>query len=312
MLRQRAELLRRVRQFFDQRGFCEVQTPCLSADTVVDAYLDPPALASEQLAISSVPLAEELFLQTSPEYAMKRLLVAGAQAIYQVGPVFRAGERGPLHNPEFTMLEWYRVGHRAADAIDLVDQFCQTILGRPPCLRLTYRDAFLQYTSLDPLDAPLEHLREAATACASALPEDCSRNDLLDLLLSLSIQPRMCAERPVILTNYPLSQAALAQADPDVPGTAERFEWFVDGLELGNGYGELRDADVLARRVAENNRVRRFSGRRELPSTSHLEAAMRAGLPPCSGVAVGFDRLLMVATAAERIDEVLTFPIERA
>ncbi len=314
MLQRRARLLQQVRKFFDDRGFIEVQTPCLSADTVVDVHLDPPTLPAAQLDIPAVELPEELFLQTSPEFAMKRLLAAGARAIYQIAPAFRAGERGPLHNPEFTMLEWYRVGDSAADGINLLDQFSQFTLGAEPCQRLTYREAFQRYEGLDPVDASLADLRAAAgkwdASLAAALGDD--REALLDLLLSLSLQPRMSAHAPVILSNYPLAQAALAERSPSDPATAERFEWFADGIELGNGYGELLDADVLAQRAADNNLARQAAGRRTLPASSRLEAAMRDGLPKCAGVAVGFDRLLMVATGASRIDDVQTFPIERA
>lgn len=314
MLQSRARLLNQVRAFFDARGFIEVQTPCLSADTVVDVHLDPPTLPSTQLDIPAIDLPDELFLQTSPEFAMKRLLVAGATAIYQIAPAFRAGERGPLHNPEFTMLEWYRVGDSAADAIDLLDEFSQATVQSPPCQRLTYREAFRRYEGLDPVDAPLADIKAAAekwdVALAASLGDD--REALLDMLLSLSLQPRMSATAPVILSNYPLSQAALAEPSQSDPATAERFEWFAGGLELGNGYGELLDADVLAQRAAANNRARQAAGRRPLPASSRLEAAMRDGLPKCAGVAVGFDRLLMVATAARSIDAVQTFPIERA
>ncbi|QEG41537.1 Elongation factor P--(R)-beta-lysine ligase [Roseimaritima ulvae] len=314
MLQRRARMLKQVRKFFDDRGFIEVQTPCLSADTVVDVHLDPPTLPSRQLDIPAVDLPPELFLQTSPEFAMKRLLVAGATAIYQIAPAFRAGERGPLHNPEFTMLEWYRVGDSAAAAMDLLDEFSQHSLGSQPCRRLSYREAFAQYEGFDPIDAPLPVVKAAAekwdAALAASLGDD--RDALLDVLLSLSLQPRMSAAAPVILSGYPLSQAALAQPSAADPATAERFEWFAQGVELGNGYGELLDADVLAQRAEANNRARQAAGRRPLPVGSQLEAAMRQGLPACSGVAVGFDRLLMVATAARRIDEVQTFPIERA
>jgi len=313
-LRRRSELLQAIRQFFAAAGFLEVQTPSLSADTVVDRYLDPPRLATTELQLRRSDLPPSFFLQTSPEYAMKRLLVAGMEAIYQIGPAFRAGERGPRHNPEFTMLEWYRVGDTAADAITFLQRFANTFLPGRSCRRQTYRTLFRETVGWDPLEISTAELHRYVAASdaslAASLQDD--RDSLLDWVLATQIQPRTADASPLIVTHYPLSQAALAQASGEHPGTAERFEWFAGGLELANGYGELLDPDILQQRTAANQQQRVQQGKPPLPDGSRLLTAMRAGLPPCAGVALGIDRLLMVAEGCETIDEVLAFPIERA
>lgn len=314
LLRRRAAVLQQIRAFFDARQFVEVQTPCLSADTVVDTHLEPLLVPGGSLQLSGHGLPPQLYLQTSPEFAMKRLLTAGLDAIYQIGPAFRAGERGPLHNPEFTMLEWYRTGDRAADAADLLDDLAAATLGRGRCERITYRQLFHQAVGIDPIDAPLSQLQRllavGAPELAESLGED--RDGLLDAILATQIQPQLPADRMLIISHYPLSQAALAQASLDDPQTAERFEMFAGPIELANGYGELLDPDVLQSRAAANNQQRQRYGRQPLPEQSRLIEAMRCGLPPSAGVAVGLDRWVMVAAGCQTIDQVLAFPIERA
>lgn len=314
MLRHRSALLKQVREFFDRRGFIEVQTPCLSADTVVEVHLDPLVVPTESLQLGGHDLPAKLFLQTSPEFAMKRLVAAGAEAIYQLAPVFRSGERGDFHNPEFTMLEWYQVGDTAERAVDLLDQLSQDVLQALPANRTTYRNLFQQQLGIDPIDGPLDRLREMAVAAAPGLEDAFAddRDGILDVLFSLVIQPNLSVDRPQIVTHYPLTQGALAQQSKEDPQTAERFEWFASGIELGNGYGELLDPTILADRVASNNKARVGSGKAALPPESRLLEAMRRGLPPCAGVAVGLDRLLMVQQKAGRIEDVIPFPIERA
>lgn len=314
MLHRRAQLLSRIRNFFADDGFVEVQTPCLSADTVVDVYLDPPRLASQELRLNAENLPAEFFLQTSPEYAMKRLLVGGMQAIYQIAPAFRAGERGTWHNPEFTMLEWYRVGDSADDAIAFLHRFALEILPFDQCRRLSYRELFLEYVQWDPLDIATRDLQtwvaDVDASVAESLGDE--RDGLLDWVLAAVIQPRTRSENPLIVTHYPISQAALARSSPDQPGTAERFELFARGIELANGYGELLDPDILLQRSEQHQRKRQKLGKSHLPTNSRLLAAMRHGLPACAGVAMGVDRLLMVAERCDDITEVIPFPIERA
>lgn len=304
-LRLRADLLRRLRAFFDQRDFLEVETPLLSADTVVDRHLDPFPVQVGQATC---------WLQTSPEFAMKRLLAAGAQAIYQVTKAFRQEELGPLHNPEFTIVEWYRAGDGMQQGIDLLDQLSQTLLQRGPAQRLTYRDAFLSHARIDPLTAPIPALQAAAaktgTPPASLRHDD--RDGWLDWILVEQVQPHLGQDRPTILCDYPASQSALAKVREEDPPVAERFELFVAGVELANGYHELTDPEILRQRNTQNNSARVADGKQTLPQESRLLTAMDAGLPQAAGVALGFDRLVMLAAHAKQLDQVVPFPFDRA
>lgn len=305
-LRRRAELLRRVRGFFDGRGFLEVQTPILSADTVVDRHLDPFGLEEA---------GRTWWLQTSPEFAMKRLLAAGSGSIYQVTPVFRRDELGPLHNPEFTMVEWYQVGAAQAEGIQLLSDLAQATLGCGPAERLTYGEAFARHVGLDPHTATPGALIDAAARLGVEAPQSFRADDRdawLDLLLAERVQARLGVAGPTILYEYPASQAALARIRPGPPAVAERFELYVSGVELANGFHELTDPAELRRRNAEANRQRQADGKPPLPSESRLLAAMEAGLPDATGCALGFDRLLMVAAGADSIQEVMAFPMDRA
>lgn len=307
-MRLRADMLRQVRDFFHRRGFLEVDTPLLSADTVVDRHLDPFAV---QVGTADEPV---YWLQTSPEFAMKRMLAAGAEAIYQITKAFRREELGPLHNPEFTIVEWYRVGDGLAEGIDLLDDLSQAVLKRGPARRVTYREAFLEYAGIDPLTAPTSALREAASRSA-APPEslrDDDRDGWLDWILVEQVQPHLGQDRPTILCDYPASQSALARVRDEDPPVAERFELFVAGIELANGYHELIDPEVLRQRNAKNNAARVTDGKEPLPGESRMLAAMDHGLPQAAGVALGFDRLVMLAAGAERLDQVVAFPFGRA
>jgi lysyl-tRNA synthetase class 2 len=313
-LRRRAALLQRVRRFFDERGFLEVETPLLSSDTVVDLHLDPlrVTLFDDPRCPAVGP---RTWLQTSPEFGMKRLVAAGARAIYQVTRAFRGAERGPLHNPEFTMVEWYRVGDDMSAGMQLLDDLAQATLDRGPAERLSHAEAFRQAAGVDPL-------RDSTAALAAAAgryglqgpppwPAD-DRDAWLDWLLVSRVAPTLGRTRPAIVFDYPASQAALAVIRPgDVP-VAERFELFVDGIELANGYHELTDAAALRARIAAANQARAAAGKPALPARSRLLCAMDHGLPPCAGVALGFDRLTMVALGATSLSEVLAFPIDRA
>jgi elongation factor P--(R)-beta-lysine ligase len=335
-LRRRAELLRQVRKFFDDRDFLEVETPILSADTVVDRHLDPfqvhgdcpnfrgataPTSATDVFAAkmglspSDSPRQKPLWLQTSPEFAMKRLLAAGATAIYQVAHVFRLGEQGRLHNPEFTLLEWYRTGDGMPEGMQLTSDFCAALLGRGPAEQISYRDAFQRHVGLDPHTCETAALMTAAAEQGIAAPASLAADDRdawLDLLLTERIQPHLGTSRPVLLYDYPASQAALAQVRPADPPVAERFELYVAGIELANGYHELVDAAELRQRNAQVNAQRRADGKAALPEQSRLLQAMEAGLPAAVGVALGFDRLVMLATGANSISEVMAFPLPRA
>ena len=318
-LRQRAALVARLRDFFQSRGFFEVDTPLLSNDTVVDRFLDPIPVVRGQLedgrhretATDRAPL----WLQTSPEFAMKRLVASGAEAIYQITHAFRAGETGKWHNPEFTMLEWYRVGDSPQTAMDLLGELALSILDRTAFDLLTYRQAFLQHAGCDPLDSDVEQMKQAAerhSISIAGIEQETDIDFWRNLLLTQLVEPKLGFGNPVILHDWPASQAALAIVRPDHPPVAERFELYADGLELANGYHELCDPDELRRRNQTANQLRERDGRRPLPGESRMIKAMESGLPPCCGVALGVDRLVMLALGKTSLRDVMAFPIDIA
>lgn len=305
-LQARAKLLGTLRAFFAQRDIMEVDTPLLCSYGVSD-----PAI--EALLVSaSVASPNPRYLQTSPEYAMKRLLAADSGAIYQLGKAFRDGERGRRHNPEFTLLEWYRPGFSLDELIGEVGELLTLVLGRDSFRTCTYRELFLEVLDIDPWtvdDARLEALtRSRGDYCDGGLDRDAC----LDLLLTHCIEPALRARGVLALRDYPPSQAALARCTGrDGREVAERFEFYVDGVEIANGYRELLDPEELQRRAAADNRRRRAAGQEPRALDKQLLAAMRAGLPDCSGVALGVDRLLMLSLGAGHLDEVLPFSWER-
>ncbi len=309
----RAELLAKRAAFFAARGFLEVETPLLSADVVVDRHLDP--LAVTLPADPRHPdVGRRLWLQTSPEFGMKRLVAAGAAAIYQITRAFRAGEIGRLHNPEFTIVEWYRAGDTMAAGIELLSDLADALLALGPAERISYREAFERHAAIDPHSASSAEL--ASVAAKRGLVPSASlargdRDEWLNLLLAELVEPHLGKSRPAILYDYPASQAALAETSGDLP-VAKRFELYVRGVELANGYQELVDAQVLRQRNRQANAARVADGKPPLPVESRLLAAMEHGLPPCTGVALGFDRLVMLAAGASSLADVLAFPIDRA
>lgn len=325
-LRRRASILRRIRNYFDSAGFIEVQTPCLSNETVVDLHLDPVSVLRDSLRGSGPRSLERrnlergesaetrhwMYLQTSPEAAMKRLLAAGADAIYQIGPVFRSDERGPLHNPEFTMLEWYRSGDTMAAGMERLRKLIGHVLDGPLPRVATYEAVFEETLGFSPFEiSDSDLLARIGKLEAGYVPSGTeSRDTCLDILMGLVVAPALRGR--TIVSNYPLSQAALARRSESDPRTAERFELFIDGVELANGYAELLDAETLSVRTRQNNQLREADHRDPLPPPQRLLAAMRHGLPSCSGTAVGVDRLVMAALQADRIDEVIAFPVDRA
>ena len=309
----RSEVVWQIRQFFHSRGFAEVHTPIISHDTVVDLNIEPVRIAGRSLDCQGAGNSD-LFLQTSPEFAMKRLLAAGMKSIYSIGPVFRAGERGTNHNPEFTMVEWYHVGDDMAHGVAFVDELVRAVLGGPTAEVITYQHACKAHAGFDPLVATVMELSALATSHELGVAADWSddRDTWLDLIFSELVQPKLGFTKSTIVTNYPASQSALAKIAESDPRTAERFELFVRGVELANGYHELLDPAELMARNELTEAKRRELGRPSLPVNSRLIHAMQSGIPACSGCALGLDRLVMVATDAKSIDEVLTFPIERA
>ncbi len=304
-LRARAAALARVRAFFAARAVTEVETPLLLNAPVSDVHL-------HSLAVELAP-GRRLFLQTSPEYAMKRLLAAGSGDIYQVCRVVRGGESGPLHNPEFTLIEWYRLGYGVARMMEEVESLAREVLGDAlpgAAQRLSYRAAFEAQLGLDPFAAS-----DAALAAAAAVldpPAGLTRDECLELLMGARVGPQLGRERLTFIYGYPASQAALARLDPAAPDTAARFELYGAGIELANGFHELGDAREQRARFEADNAERRRRGLPVHPLDERLLAALEAGLPECAGVAVGFDRLLMLASGARHIEQVLAFPSARA
>ncbi|HEY6563835.1 MAG TPA: EF-P lysine aminoacylase EpmA [Pirellulaceae bacterium] len=310
MLATRHKLLRRLRQFFDEREFLEVTTPLLSRETVVDRYLEPlrVTLFSDPKECGVGP---SYYLQTSPEFHMKRLLVAGATAIYQVTQAFRGGECGARHNPEFTIVEWYRVDDDLDSGMTFLSELVSHVLSVPAAVRRSYQEAFQEFLGIDPLDAPDARLQ--ALARLHGGPPSCEdRDDCLNWLMATRIEPFLGLDRPALVYGYPAAQAALARISPSDPRVADRFEYFYRGVELANGYHELTDPDEWERRERAANQARVASGRPELPLSNLFGAAMRRGLPPCAGVALGFDRLVMVGAEARELAAVMCFPFDRA
>ncbi len=304
-LARRAELLAAVRGFFARRGVLEVETPLLASHGVTDPAIEP--LVVQGGAVVPAPR----YLQSSPEYAMKRLLAAGSGPIYQLGRAFRDGEAGRRHNPEFTLLEWYRPGFDQHALMAEVAELLEYCLGRRGWRKVSYGDLFRAHLDLDPHRASAEALAALARAELDTDALELDRDGWLDLLLSHRIEPAL--EGIVCVHGYPASQAALARIDHSGPvPVAERFEFYVDGLELANGYRELADPEEQARRFAADNAARQRRGLAERTPDPRLLAALAAGLPACSGVALGFDRLVMAATGAASLDQVLAFPWERA
>ncbi len=313
-LRRRARILTEIRTFFAVRGVLEVETPLLSSAGTTDPQLE--SFASRYHGPGRAH-GVALYLHTSPEFAMKRLLAAGSGAIYQLCKVFRQGEFGARHNPEFTLLEWYRPGWDHYRLMDEVAMLVGGILGgdyaaQPP-QRLSYADAFLRHVGLDPHGATEAALREAAQRHGIAgVPGLEGRDPWLDLLLTHRVEPHLGRGRLTFLYDYPASQAALARIDPGAPATARRFELYCEGVELANGFHELGDAAEQERRFGAEREVRRSRGLADVPADRRLLAALEAGLPECAGVALGVDRLVMLATGAASIDQVIAFPLDRA
>jgi len=301
VLQARAELLATLRYFFAQRGVLETETPYLSAAANPDPNI-------ESIAVDSSP---RRFLHSSPEFPMKRLVAAGSGAIYQICRVFRDGEEGSRHNPEFTMLEWYRPGFELEamiqETLDLIVLCLEGRLESSTPLHLEWEESFRRFADLDAVGASAEELEQCARSF-DIDAEDLDREQWLDLLFSRVVCAKFPSARPVVVTAFPVAQAALAQADDH----ARRFEVFVGDMELANGYHELLDPAEHRRRFDEWNRKRAGRGQSEMPVDDRLLAAIDAGLPECCGVALGVDRLLMLQAGASRMEEVLAFPWSRA
>ncbi len=309
-LRLRAEILSRIRAFFAARKVLEVETPLLSAETVTDPHIH--SLETRRHAPAGTA---GMYLQTSPEFAMKRLLAAGSGSIYQICKAFRDGEAGSAHNPEFTILEWYRTGFDHHRLMDEVDELLQALgVTSKPALRLMYGEVFTQFAECDPFRVTTRELSSYACkyGLASGAAECLDRDGLLDFLFSHKIQPALRGDRAYFVHAYPASQAALARIRPDDPAVAERFEVFVRGVELANGYHELADGGEQRARFAADLVKRRMLDLASPQPGQRFLAALDFGLPDCAGVALGVDRLIMLAAGLDDVRQVMAFPVSRA
>jgi len=307
----RARLRDRVRRHFADTGGLEVDTPVLSAAAAVEPHIEP--LRTRAAAAPGAPL----YLRASPELAMKRLLAAGVGDCWQLARVFRDGERGSVHHPEFDLLEWYRLGHdHHALMSDVAHLLAATLGGErevPAAERIAYAEAFRRHLGIDPLSAELEALRRMAQDHGiDTGGGGLDRDALLDGLWAVAVAPSLAPDGPTFVHDWPIGQAVLARAHPDDPRLAARFELYWGALELANGFCELADVEEQRRRFVAANARRVDNGLAPLPLDERFLAALAAGLPDCAGVALGFDRLVMVAAGAERLDEVVAFPVERA
>ena len=308
-LRQRGRILAELRGFFQSRNILEVDVPVLATTSVTDRNIE--SISAGVFADSGL-CDVSAYLQTSPEYFMKRLLAAGSGDIFCLGKAFRKGEAGRRHNPEFTMLEWYRCGWDEHQLMAELGELIGTLLPGSAIQKISYADVFIQYLEIDPHRAELGCLQKLAVEAASSAWSDESRGNCLDLLFSLVIEPQL-ADGLVFVYDYPACQAALAKCYSDAQGreVGRRFEAFLNRVELANGYFELTDGQEQARRFAEDQQARIVASKPEMQVDQRLLAALESGLPECSGVALGGDRLLMQIEGATSLDQVMSFSWDR-
>lgn len=309
-LKKRASLLRKVREFFFQRNVLEVDTPSISKYASIDLHLDAIGVQPG----NQHPLR---YLITSPEYHMKRLLCAGSGSIYQICKSFRQEDCGSRHNPEFTMLEWYRVGLNHWQLMQEVDALMENLLELPPSDKISYQEIFERTLDINPFEIQLEQFSAACESYKLSPPDDflCKTVDpdeWLNFLMGFIIEPTLGKEKPVFIYDYPASQAALAIINPENPKSALRFELYYKGVELGNGYTELGDHQLLSQRFEESNQQRIEANKESYCIDKRLIEATESGMPACSGIAIGFDRVMMLAADQKEIDQVQTFSWDRA
>ncbi|EPN4956211.1 elongation factor P--(R)-beta-lysine ligase [Vibrio diabolicus] len=310
-LRQRATLIASIRQFFADRQVMEVDTPAMSHATVTDIHLHT---FQTEFVGPGYADGSKLFFMTSPEFHMKRLLAAGSGCIYQINKAFRNEENGRYHNPEFTMLEWYRVGFDHHKLMDEMDDLLQLVLKCGAAQRMTYQQAFIDVLGVCPLEGSMTELKTAASKLGLsdiAEPEE-DRDTLLQLLFSVGVEHKIGQDVPAFVYDFPASQAALAKINPQDHRVADRFEVYFKGIELANGFHELDNPKEQLARFEQDNAKRLDMGLKPQPIDYHLISALEAGLPDCAGVALGIDRLIMLALGCDHIDQVTAFPFSIA
>ncbi|KQN47232.1 MULTISPECIES: elongation factor P--(R)-beta-lysine ligase [unclassified Rahnella] len=310
-LLKRATILTEIRRFFADRGVLEVETPAMSQATVTDIHLVP---FETRFVGPGAAEGKTLYLMTSPEYHMKRLLAAGSGPIYQMGRSFRNEEAGIHHNPEFTMLEWYRPRYDMYRLMNEVDDLLQQVLDCNSAETLSYQQAFTRHLNVDPLSADKAELREAAAKLdlSNIADTEEDRDTLLQLLFTMGVEPHIGRDKPAFVYHFPATQASLAEISTEDHRVAERFEVYYKGIELANGFRELTDGREQRQRFEQDNRKRAARGLPQHPIDNNLLDALEHGMPECSGVALGVDRLIMIALGATSLSDVLAFPVTRA
>ena len=310
-LLKRATILTEIRRFFADRGVLEVETPAMSQATVTDIHLVP---FETRFVGPGAAEGKTLYLMTSPEYHMKRLLAAGSGPIYQMGRSFRNEEAGIHHNPEFTMLEWYRPRYDMYRLMNEVDDLLQQVLDCNSAETLSYQQAFTRHLNVDPLSADKAELREAAAKLdlSNIADTEEDRDTLLQLLFTMGVEPHIGRDKPAFVYHFPATQASLAEISTEDHRVAERFEVYYKGIELANGFRELTDGREQRQRFEQDNRKRAARGLPQHPIDNNLLDALEHGMPECSSVALGVDRLIMIALGATSLSDVLAFPVTRA
>jgi elongation factor P--(R)-beta-lysine ligase len=308
----RAEIIRTIRDFFTSRNVLEVETPVVSHGTPTDCHSDLFSTAYHPAGARKQAGNETVYLRTSPEFHMKRLLASGYRDIFQIGKVFRNGERGRIHNPEFTMLEWYRTDRDMSACMDETAALISAVLGKKKIIKKNYAELFMEATGIDPLGGSLRAVIECCASRGKIPPEFATLTDALQFAMAELVEPGFPADALVIVHHYPADQAVLAMLEPGDQRVAKRFEVYSGGCELANGFEELVDWKENERRQQEENAKRAACGKEQRPVDQAFIDALKKGLPPCSGVALGLDRLIMLALKKQSIDEVLPFAWEKS
>jgi len=311
----RANILTDIRNFFQSKKVIEVETPSLSVGTITDPYLDAFSSKYNFFNSSDFSVSQNLYLQTSPEFHMKRLLASGYGCIYQICKAFRHEEFGRHHNPEFTILEWYRLGFDQYDLIDEVAELLSVILKTSKPEIISYQELFIKLVNIDPLTASFTELYNVIQLHNKAedwLFESKDCDLLLQFIFSEIIERNIGSTAPCFVYNFPIAQASLAKECPEDSRVAQRFECYFKGIELANGFNELTDANIQMSRFEQDNQKRQRLGLPTRDIDKNFIDALMVGLPQCAGVALGIDRLMMIALDKESIDQVISFPIERA